>query len=502
MKQLLQHILEHCNAPLHSAIVIGAGNGRQLADLRALGAEYLLLVEAHPRLAEELSRRLQPEQGEQLLALAVTAAPCSEARLLTFNNPAYSSLNAPTALQEHYPNLHALETLPVPARGIEQLLSEKDLDAEAVHLLAIDAPGQALELLQAIPAQTLQAFTWLIIDCAVEPLYEDDAGSEAIGAWLQEIGFDPIQEDPDAIYPHSRLLLQRNHANVQRQRLQAEASVLRTQLAAEQQTSQQHITELQQQLKNCRDAATEQAKVATEQQQRIETLEGLIAERHVLAKSNTELTQARDEQAKLAAERQAQIEALSKEKTELTAARDALAKSKTELNQARDEQTKLATERQAQIEVLSTEKTELTAARDALAKSKTELTQARDEQAKLAAEQQEQIEALSKEKIELTAARDALAKEKTELVQARDEQTKLAAERKAQLDKITAERDQAQKTTNERQKALDQAQQQIKTLESDASENLQRQQLLQEELIKAEAQIELIKDLLLRESGL
>ena len=45
-------------------------------------------------------------------------------------------------------------------------------------------------------------------------------------------------------------------------------------------------------------------------------------------------------------------------------------------------------------------------------------------------------------------------------------------------------------------------QQRNQQLEIDNQENTLRQQLLQEELIKAEAQIELIKDLLLREPGL
>ncbi len=45
-------------------------------------------------------------------------------------------------------------------------------------------------------------------------------------------------------------------------------------------------------------------------------------------------------------------------------------------------------------------------------------------------------------------------------------------------------------------------QQRNQQLETDNQQNAIRQQLLQEELIKAEAQIELIKDLLLREPGL
>ena len=422
MKSLLQHIREDNSASLNSTIIIGAGNGQQLPDWRSLEAERLLLVEAHPRLAEELSRRLQPEHGEQLLALAITPTPCSEAQLLSFNNPSYSSLKAPTALQTHYPNLRPLETLTVPACNVTHLLSEQGLDNDEAHLLVIDAPGQALELLQAIPPTTLQALSWLIVGCTAEPLYENDVNAEIISHWLQDMGFDRVQEDPNAIYPQSRLLLKRNLATVQRQRLNSEVIELRIRLSEQDKSSQQRIAELQQQVQLHNNATIEQAKLATERQQ--------------------------------------QLEALEKQKAEVTAARDALAKEKTALTQARDEQAKLATERQ------------------------------------------QQVEALEKQKAELTAARDALAKEKTALTQARDEQAKLATEHKTQLDKVTTEHDQVQKTANERQKALEQAQQRIKTLENEASENLQRQQLLQEELIKAEAQIELIKDLLLREPGL
>ncbi len=70
------------------------------------------------------------------------------------------------------------------------------------------------------------------------------------------------------------------------------------------------------------------------------------------------------------------------------------------------------------------------------------------------------------------------------------------------MDKIAAERDQLQKSLSENGKSLEDARQQIQQLEQEASESLHRQQLLHEELIKAEAQIELIKDLLLREPGL
>ena len=107
-----------------------------------------------------------------------------------------------------------------------------------------------------------------------------------------------------------------------------------------------------------------------------------------------------------------------------------------------------------------------------MAKARAEITTARDEQAKLAAERQQRIDAAIKDKALLSTERDTLAKERTALVAARDEQTKAARE----------------------------ARQKLATLEAEMAEIVARHGLLQEELIKAEAQIELIADLLLREA--
>lgn len=73
MNELLRHILEHCAEGLSSGLIVGAGAGSQLDDWRPLRCRQLVLAEAHPRLAEELGRRLRRDQGEYLLALAVIA---------------------------------------------------------------------------------------------------------------------------------------------------------------------------------------------------------------------------------------------------------------------------------------------------------------------------------------------------------------------------------------------------------------------------------------------
>lgn len=177
-------------------------------------------------------------------------------------------------------------------------------------------------------------------------------------------------------------------------------------------------------------------------------------------------------------------DALAQEKAALTTERDALAQAKQTLTAERDQlaQAKaaadqLAAERQTQLEALTALRQQLTAAGDALAQEKAALTSERD--------------ALAQSKQTLTAERDQLA-------QAKAAADQLAAERQTQLEALTTQYQQltaARDAPAQETAAL--------TAERDTpkraiSEGQQRQVLLEDELIKAEAQLELIKHLLLR----
>ncbi|MFC1524554.1 6-hydroxymethylpterin diphosphokinase MptE-like protein [Thermodesulfobacteriota bacterium] len=116
------------------------------------------------------------------------------------------------------------------------------------------------------------------------------------------------------------------------------------------------------------------------------------------------------------------------------------------------------------------------------------VSEIRDQQAKLTGELQKQIEQLTK---------------------ARDEQAKLANERQVQITKLSKEFDQQMKVVAEVKNQLRQTQRisqekdkRMMDMETKLAETAKRQDLLDEEIIKAEAQVNLLKDVLLREPGL
>ena len=72
----------------------------------------------------------------------------------------------------------------------------------------------------------------------------------------------------------------------------------------------------------------------------------------------------------------------------------------------------------------------------------------------------------------------------------------------ANQDSLSKEKNSLSRQLQAKSRALDEFNEVVKATEAENQELTKRQQLMQEELLKAEAQIELIKDLLLREPGL
>ncbi|WP_438280340.1 hypothetical protein [Pseudomonas alabamensis] len=628
MNKLLRHIREHSADGLQFGLIVGAGTGTQLGAWRQLGCRRLLLAEAHPRSAEELNHRLCHEQGERLLAVAVTSDEQPTATLYTLNNLAYSSLGKAVDLLTYYPNIRSDETVQVPARSLETVLTEQTLDEQQSHALVIAAPGQALQLLQSTSTPLLQAFTWVMIECSSEPLYQGDSNDSTITGWMGELGFDLVSENPDAIFPHVQLLFKRDPNRVTHHRLVNELLQLRSRLSLSEQTSQRQIEQLEQQLREHEEALRDAKKLVSEQNLRIEklvsentsllaTCEELEAKQSELAKANNEqtclanglqaeidsldhrgsklaktceaLTQekealaaAHEAKSSLVSDLQAELASLNSRNTELSQVHETLEKKVIELTNQLHVQGQLANERQTKVDVLETAARELAAERDALSQCNAEFTETCDTQTKLANERkiqldqitaqrnqlqktvaeqknelstslehiqtiaaleaeltslkntnnellqtgesldkniadlaaalkaqtelanerQASLDALGKKSSELMGERDVLSKANADLTKTCDTYAKHISEQKAQLDTIGVQRDQLQKTVSEQKNALDENQGHMQTLEREAVEYEHRQRLLEEELTKAEAQLELIKDLLLREPGL
>ena len=255
---------------------------------------------------------------------------------------------------------------------------------------------------------------------------------------------------------------------------------------------------LQFQVEELAEARDEQANLAAEHKALLDKANQAKAEQEKLAKDRQaqveELAEARDEQANLAAEHKALLDKPNQAKAE----QEKLAKDRQaqveELAEARDEQANLAAEHKALLDKANQAKAE----QEKLAKDRQaqveELAEARDEQANLAAEHKALLDKPNQAKAE----QEKLAKDRQaqveELAEARDEQERLAVTHQQQCN-------QERQRADDNQRQLEQNRENLEKLEQQLIGLNHRLPMLDNEFAKAEAQIELIKDILIRDKA-
>ncbi len=251
---------------------------------------------------------------------------------------------------------------------------------------------------------------------------------------------------------------------------------------------------------------------------------GFLERRTEVERQLNRLSREREEQANLAADRQAQIEQLTQAKTQEEEKSDlvlrqlfqvqeelenqylkcqTLEQEKSVLVAQKDEQAYLVAARQAQVDLLTQSKAAeeaelgreieaLKLAQAQLEQEKSALAGQKETQAELAAARQAQVDLLTQskaaEEAELGREIEALKQAQAQLEQ---EKAALAGQKEAQAELAA-----------ERLRKIDELQHQAQARQASEAELSIRQQMIHEEMVRAEAQLDLIKDVLLREPGL
>jgi hypothetical protein len=474
MDALFDCLAQLADKTLGTVVHVGAGGGALLARYARLAPTRLVLVEGDPETGAELQRRATPYRWAEVHARPVTAGG-GALRWNRYNLPTQNGPLDAKALCAYYPRLQCIESRMLEAMSLPDLLALLGRDdehgignREQAHVLVIDAPGQEAALLEAWPLDQLIAFDAIVLRGCREALPPTGAPAEQAVSYLRRHWYRlaDARDDLEPLWPAA--LLRFDPARYQTEHLQLRIAELQSAL----QQREQAITDLQ--------AAHEQRARAAEAQRLLETQhlrEQLRMERDASAQAEAALTEKAmriveltgqcDEQSKLAAERQAQWQV------------------------QRDTADKLLVEQASRID---------------------ELTRQRDEQAKAAAESQTQCSALTQAQIELERAARAGKAEIDALFQAQETAAKTLAEQAARIDELTRQRDEQARLATERAQELTALDAENASLRDKASKAVQleatlaelqlRQRLMDEEMVKAEGQIELIRDVLLRETSL
>jgi len=543
MRELLAQIAAESDRAAGTTLVVGAGTGTELPMLRRVGNRRLILAEAHPEIATELSARIRRADGEEVwgLAIAPESAPGAELRVLS--NLRYCSLREPERLLEQGPNLRKQRSIEVESRSLAQAIELAVTDQDRNHLLILDAPGLNVELLQRTDAALIQRFAWVLVHAsAMSDLYRGEAAHQVATERLQALGFVRVGEDPDALYPEVVSLYRRDDHRIEllqqtslAERLRGELAEAREQAAEIGQQHQRRVSALeadQKQLQAERDTLSQKLAALSQEREHAraeqEARSAEVAQLQALHHSERERADGLQEQ--LETQRQAletlhsdrdrlhqQVQSLGQERETLSQQLQAASEVRDALDAAKRLQTQEAEAQRERADRLERELESLSQAQQALAAERDKLARSYDEQLAEGRAKEARLEALGAEMA-------SLVRDKEALTQARDEQRNRLAELADEVERLRAECDrieqekraldlsreaQAKRGANEMIASLDRAeqklsaqQQRIDQLEYELTESSSRQRLLDEELVKAEAQLDLVKDLLLREQML
>ncbi|MFY8014541.1 MAG: hypothetical protein ACOVN3_03775 [Limnohabitans sp.] len=479
-----------------------------------------------------LAQTLEPPNKPWQTIHATLSAQNAEQTYYLASNPSESGLLPPDSLQHAWPHLQTAATQTIATRSLDELW--QDISS---HWPLTQSEGHTWLIIDCLPAADIlsggvKALQSAQVLCARSLLANRASLSEQMrsAGWI-EVGW---AESQHPAFGHAWFLrdiaTELDQASQSQAQLAAERDALAQSKEAETVAKTQALAE--------RDALA-QVKAVLESQ--LEALEKAIAESRAKLGINSQVQM--DLKGQLSAITQAQVELQSalesaaQQQAQLTAVRDALEQAKevetTAKTQALAERDALAKAKDAETDA----KNQALAERDALAQSKAQLQSQlealekaiADSRAHLGINSQAQtdlkghltaitqaqvdlqsaLEEATKRYTQLAAERDALVKAKeveaTAKTQALGERDALAKAKEAETaaaNKAKTEKDALAKEKQTLETKHKESQERLQQLET-ANQDLQNRQHLQhEELVKAEAQIELIKDLLLREQGI
>lgn len=461
------HIVGLTSPTIDFLVHFGAGRCSELDHYLAREPKQLILVEADPDLAESLTRRTADLSQVQVICAAV-ADQSAQGTLRRYNLPDASSLRAATRLYALYPGLKLLDELPVETVRADALLERLPYTDDQNNVLVIEVPGEEQAVLNTLlEADLLHRFREMQLHCGCESLYAESAPAERVLHWLRDVGFELVAEDdsrdPDRpvwTLQRSTLMLRNRelrHAVEQLELIKAECEVLAT-------TRQKEIEKLQR----------SEAELSRLEKEWRSAFESLSEENGKINKSAAalqqqigNLTQAYEKQDKVISELNGKIEKLNQDRNK---DRGSLAESRQQLADKTivlEDQKKRVTELKRQLEQKVQFMDELNANLSAMEKL-------RDDAISLARDGKAELEALSK---------------------VRDDQARRLVVVEGQLKQLTEQR-------NDALRELDSARKRVDEVELQLTEQGQRQRHIDDEFARAEAQIELLKEILIREQSL
>ena len=438
---------------IDTIVHIGAGRCGEVEEYRTTGAKRIILIEPDPEKASYLREEFGADTNTEVVERAVTPQE-GPTVLKVFNVRRYSSLREPSGLRVLYPGLRKTGELSTDAWTPRQMCEELGIDKEAKNWLVVDAPGEEGLILESLrEAGLLTRFPRISVYAAEMILYSGGRTARDILVLLYEMGWESVAENNQHDAEIPRRTLERDERKIENQELKRRAEQIEAKIIQ----------------KNTRIGLLE--KQIDSQKEQLDSLE----------RKNKEFVKEKLSQQKMHHELNAKLQKLENKS-------DKQMRRLIELGEERDSLKKAVAQSEVDAEKSKETRQELA---QRLEKKEAEGREKSTEIERLKTRtdgSDEKIRRLEKEIHAQRVLMNAVEKERDEL------QTKNTSHEK-QIRELDTSLQEQERVLNERE-------QRIQAILTEYEEWKRRQSQQHDEILKAEGQLDVIKDLLLREGGL
>ncbi|MDI7776466.1 hypothetical protein [Asticcacaulis sp. EMRT-3] len=180
--------LEALNA-LDTIVYVGAGAGTDLPWLLNSKAQKIIVVEPNSNLVSALKRIGGNDARLEVLPFAL-AETTGQSTLYMLNFSSLSGLKPPTdALRSLFPGLRIISEQPVETLNVSDLISRISLPAAGDNMMILDAPGEELAILRQIVGLQAPVFKTIILRATSEILYENGSSTQELQPILEAGGY-------------------------------------------------------------------------------------------------------------------------------------------------------------------------------------------------------------------------------------------------------------------------------------------------------------------------
>ena len=519
----LQVSMDHLRrlAPVTGLIYVGAGSGPAIARFEDWNIPEAIFIEAEEAAYTSLARLVHGRPGWSA-RLCVAGNQEGEETFYVASNAQESSVFPPERLTGLWRNLKTREQRRVGAATVTGILSDPSQRTQKVNWAVVDCIPALPILLGA--GRFIADFDVVLARAVLDEsiFVGPGAAKGELDGLLLEEGFRCLVWEEEhhpavgqVVYVRDwKAWSQLRVREVEvRASLQAEENArLRGALQNERADRVEAINEARRQVEEALRERDEQCALATQQQAEMVRLSQALEVQVRLADTRQQqLEQAvreRDEQSAVAAEREAKLAGLAealKEQSHIAEERmvglarltqaleeqsrttEGLKAELARVTRVLEEQTRGVEEFQQRLEEATEERAKQSQISDATRLGLEQAIRERDDERSLANDRQAALVRLEKILQEQVRLSEQQQEQLTELERARSERNEAESQREAQLE-------QARKDVAERDRR-------ISELEAEHADMVVRQKRLDQEIFKAEAQLELIKDVILREKA-